>query len=232
MQSLNHARVDAAHLMDGLFVITQGRKDRGKSQNRIVETTFGTVHIKFACVEPLGVTDQTLFLVLNAIAGIQKTIISSDGSEYAQAMHALLQAKDECANLKGVLVATARPDLVLQTQLQDSGTNRRRVDEALERLGNVVVWIYDTKTKKGGNSLLLGVRRDGEMRYVSLNHRVYNALFFSGYIRIDLFERAQIKSDVGLLVHAFFSRWLRVGDGRRKIGWGTLAAHVWIDSLG
>ena len=251
-QALTHARIDAPHLADGLFVLTRGREDAARklraaihlgkipkserphvttSQNRIITTTWGDISISFACVEVLGVTEQSVLLALVARAGIEPIGISPNGkSARSRELHALLKADDVAANRGGIMVETSIYELVADLEKAKCGTAYDSVEAALWRLSNVVVTIADSNTKTSGNSLLLNYRKVGDRVEIAMNYRIREALLSTGFTRVSLSERAALKGDIAKLMHTFLSRW--VGKIKRTILLETLAKHIWDDGLG
>ncbi len=226
---LTHARIDAPHLADGLFTITRGVEGRGR--NRVVHTTWGELEIEFACVEPLGVAEQSVLLALVARAGIDGKRISANGkSERGKALHALLRASESAAR-DGIMLTTTISQLVADLGLTKSGTAYLAVANALRRLGNVVIWLRDRARGREANTLLLAVHRRGDTLDVAMNYRIRDALRGAGFTRVDLLERQVLTSDVARLLHAFLSRWIRP-KGEREIAVDTLAKHVWTDGIG
>ena len=241
---LTHALIDAPHLADGLFVLTRGQSNRGMpkvqehgnvtvTSNRIVRAQWKEIKIMFACGEPLGVTEQSVLLALVARAGLNGTQISAGGNARSRELHALLRPAESdgrFAPQNGVMIETSIPELCADSSLSKSGTAYAAVEDALRRLGNVVVTIHDTTADTEGNTLMIAWRRRSERVEVAMNYRIRDALLNTGFTRVSLTERAKLRTGCAKLVHTFLSRW--AGRGKRSIGLDTLATHVWDDGLG
>lgn len=229
---LRFARVDTPHLADGLFALTQGKKQRGR--NRIVSTRRGALEIQFACVEPLGDLEGSVFLVSVGRAGLAGKKISSGGrTARGRNLYALLKASGMLDGRDGVMITTSMRQLIDDVGLASSGSAYRDVTLALRRLGNVIIWVKDIETGEIGNCLMLSVHRHADdLLDICMNSRIRDALVHSGFTRVDLVERFLLRTPTARLVHSFLSRWLPANCKQRIISLDALATHVWEDGIG
>lgn len=223
-----YARLDPAHVFDGLFVPTRG-KTRGKL---LVEPRrFGNFEIGFQGFEHLGADDQSILLALTAQLGVNGLVIdaASDGPVTQKLRRALGFNEDDGSSL-----ATTRTSF--RSLLIDAGhnpeTSTSKAWVSLNRLR--ATQIREINRESGWDRVcnLIAVnfnRKSGEI-YVAANPRLTGAVFAGQHVKISLFERNELETEVAKILHCWLCSNVRLGQ---SLGYGngaqldTLAPHVW-----
>lgn len=223
-----YARLDPAHVFDGLFVPTKGRK-RGRL---LVEPRrFGKLEIGFQGFEQLGVDDQSILLALTAQLGINGLVIDSIpvGPVSKQLRVAMDFVEDD-----GATLASKRTSL--RSLLIDAGhnpdTSTDKAKASLNRLRAIQIREIDRDTGWDRVCNLIAVsfnHKTGEI-HVAANPRLTGAVFRGQHVKVSLFERNELESEVAKLLHCWLCSNIRLG---RALGNGngahidTLAPHIW-----
>ncbi|HHX6631486.1 replication protein C, IncQ-type [Pseudomonas aeruginosa] len=226
-----YARFDPAHAFDGLFVPTKGKR-RGRL---LVEPRrFGKLEVGFQGFEQLGADDQSILLALTAQLGIDGLVIDAapTGPMSRQLRFALDFRQDDGApllskrtSLRSLLIDAGYKDL-------DSGAALARAKESLNRLRATQIREIDRESGWDRACNLISVsfnHKTGEI-YVAANPRLTGAVFRGQHVKVSLFERNELESEVAKLLHCWFCSNIRLG---RALGNGngahldTLAPHVW-----
>lgn len=223
-----YARFDPAHLFDGLFVPTKGKRRR----RLLVEPRrFGKTEIAFQGFEQLGADDQSILLALTAQLGIDGLVIgaSPTGPVSRQLRLALDFRQDDGAQL-----ASKRTSL--RSLLIDAGynpdTSTDKAKASLNRLRATQIREIDQETGWDRVCNLISVsfnHKTGEI-YVAANPRLTGAVFRGQHVKVSLFERNELESEVAKLMHCWLCSNIRLGQA---LGNGngahldTLAPHVW-----
>ena len=223
-----YARFDPAHVFDGLFVPTKGKK-RGRL---LVEPRrFGKQEIGFQGFEQLGADDQSILLALTAQLGIDGLVIDATpaGPISQQLRNALDFNQDD-----GTPLATKRTSL--RSLLIDAGhnpdTSTDKAKASLNRLRSTQIREIDRETGWDRICNLISVsfnNKTGEI-HVAANPRLTSAVFRGQHVKVSLFERNDLESEVAKLLHCWLCSNIRLG---RALGNGngahidTLAPHVW-----
>lgn len=223
-----YARFDPAHLFDGLFVPTNGKK-RGRL---LVEPRrFGKLEIGFQGFEQLGADDQSVLLALTSQLAIDGLVIeaSSTGPISKQLRLALDFNQDD-----GAPLASKRTSL--RSLLIDAGHNRDtstdKAKASLNRLRSTQIREIDRETGWDRVCNLISVSFNHKTKeiHVAANPRLTGAVFRGQFVKVSLFERNALKGEVAKLLHCWFCSNIRLG---RALGNGngahldTLAPHVW-----
>lgn len=226
-----YARLDPAHVFDGLFVPTKGKK-RGRL---LVEPRrFGKLEIGFQGFEQLGADDQSILYALTAQLGIERIVIdaTSVGPVSKQLRLALDFSQDD-----GVQLASKRTSLrslLIDAGYQDpeSGRALKAAKESLNRLANTQIREINRQTGWDRRCNLISVsfnRKTGEI-YIAANPRLTGAVFQEQYVKVSLFERNELETEVAKVLHAWLCSNIRLG---RALGNGngahldTFGPHVW-----
>ncbi|HID8127568.1 TPA: replication protein C, IncQ-type, partial [Pseudomonas aeruginosa] len=223
-----YARFEPAHVFDGLFVPTKGKK-RGRL---LVEPRrFGKLEIGFQGFEQLGADDQSILLALTAQLGIDGLVIDATpvGPVSKQLRLALDFRYDD-----GAPLASKRTSL--RSLLIDAGynpdTSTDKAKASLNRLRATQIREIDRETGWDRACNLISVsfnHKTGEI-YVAANPRLTGAVFQGQHVRVSLFERNELESEVAKLLHCWLCSNIRLG---RELGNGngahldTLAPHIW-----
>lgn len=225
-----YAKLDPAHVFDGLFVPTKG-KPRGRLL--VKPRMFGGIEIGFQGFEQLGCDDQNILLAVTAQLGINGLVIDgTTAGPVAQELRAGLEIKKD----NGAAVATKRTSLrslLLDAgYANDSGDLLRNARESLNRLRATQIRQINRKTGWDQVCNLVSVAfnvESGEI-HVAANPRITGAVFHGQHVKISLFERNELESEVAKLLHCWLCSSVRPG---RALGAGngvkidTLAPHIW-----
>lgn len=226
-----YARFDPAHVFDGLFVPTKGKK-RGRL---LVEPRrFGKLEIGFQGFDQLGADDQSILLALTAQLGIDGLVIDAApaGPVSRQLRFALDFRQDDGAPLASK--RTSLRSLLIDSGYKDpeSGAALARAKASLNRLRATQIREIDRETGWDRACNLISVsfnHKTGEI-YVAASPRLTGAVFRGQHVKVSLFERNELESEVAKLLHCWFCSNIRLG---RALGNGngahldTLAPHVW-----
>ena len=223
-----YAKFDPAHVFDGLFVPTKGKK-RGRL---LVEPRrFGKLEIGFQGFEQLGADDQSILLALSAQLGIDGLMIDDDppGPIAKQLRLDLRFNQDD-----GAPLASKRTSL--RSLLIDAGhnpdTSTEKAKESLNRLRATQIREVNRETGWDRVCNLISVsfnHKTGEI-HVAVNPRLTGAVFRGQHVKVSLFERNELESEAAKLLHCWLCSNIRLG---RSLGNGngahidTLAPHVW-----
>lgn len=223
-----YAKFDPAHVFDGLFVPTSGKK-RGRL---LVEARrFGKLEIGFQGFEQLGADDQSILLALSAQLGIDGLMIdATPPGPIAKQLRLDLRFNED----DGALVASKRTSL--RSLLIDAGynpdTSTEKAKESLNRLRATQIREVDRETGWDRVCNLISVsfnHKTGEI-HVAANPRLTGAVFRGQHVKVSLFERGELESEAAKLLHCWLCSNIRLGH---SLGNGngahidTLAPHVW-----
>lgn len=226
-----YARFDPAHVFDGLFVPTKGKK-RGRL---LVEPRrFGKLEIGFQGFEQLGADDQSILLALTAQLGIDGLMIDATpvGPVSKQLRFALDFSQDDGAPLASK--RTSLRSLLIDAGYQDPESGRALKDtkESLNRLRATQIREINRETGWDRACNLISVSFNHKTReiHIAANPRLTGAVFRGQHVKVSLFERNELESEVATLLHCWLCSNIRLGHA---LGNGngahldTLAPHVW-----
>ncbi|MCY1283792.1 Replication protein C (RepC) [compost metagenome] len=223
-----YARFDPAHVFDGLFVPTKGKK-RGRLL--VAPRRFGSLEIGFHGFEQLGADDQSILLALTAQLGIERLVIDATpaGPISKQLRLALDFSQDD-----GAPLATRRTSL--RSLLIDAGynpdTSTDKAKVSLNRLRATQIREIDRDSGWDRVCNLISVNfnhRTAEI-HVAANPRLTGAVFQGQHIKVSLFERNELESEVAKLLHCWLCSNIRLGRALGNANGAhidTLAPHVW-----
>lgn len=226
-----YAKFDPAHVFDGLFVPTKGKK---RGQLFVQMKKFGYSEIGFQGFEQLGSDDQSILLALTAQLGIDGLVIDADppGPISKQLRLALEFNQDDGAPLASK--RTSLRSLLIDAGYGDpeSGTALKNAKESLNRLRSAQIREINRETGWDRVCNLISVsfnHKTGEI-HVAANPRLTGAVFRGQHVKISLFERNEMESEAAKLLHCWLCSNIRLGQ---SLGNGngahidTLAPHVW-----
>lgn len=221
--------MDPAHLNDGLFIPTNGRK-RGRLY--VMPRDFGDRVISFQGYEQLGAGDQSVLLAISAQLGIDGLVIEHDATgEISKQLRLDLEIKggDTTAPL-------ASKKTSLRSLLIDAGykgdRDTREIKEALNRLSNCQIREQNKLTGWDRRSNLISVSFNGKTgeTHIAANPRLTASVFKGQHVKVSLYERNELHSEVAKILHCWLCSNIRLG---KALGNGngarldTLAPHVW-----
>ena len=221
--------MDPAHLNDGLFIPTNGKK-RGRLY--VMPRDFGDRVISFQGYEQLGAGDQSVLLAISAQLGIDGLVIENDATgDISKQLRLDLEIKggDTTAPL-------ASKKTSLRSLLIDAGykseRDTREIKEALNRLSNCQIREQNKLTGWDRRSNLISVSfnsKTGET-HVAANPRLTASVFKGQHVKISLYERNELHTEVAKILHCWLCSNIRLG---KALGNGngarldTLAPHIW-----
>ena len=213
-----YAKFDPAHVFDGLFVPTKGKK-RGRLY--VPPRRFGDSEISFQGFEQLGADDQSILLAVSAQLGIDGLMIEAKppGEIGQQLRLALDFDNDDGRPLK--TKKTSLRSLLIDAGYNgpDSGAALARIKESLNRMGNAQIREINHATGWDYRCNLLSSRfnhKTGEI-FVAVNPRLTGAVFREQHVKVSLFERNELESEVAKLLHCWLCSNIRLG---RSLGNG------------
>ena len=231
-----YARFDPAHLFDGLFVPTRGKK-RGRLY--VAPRNFHGITVGYQGFEQLGADDQSVLLAITAQLGIKGDYIDeSPPGLVAQQLRGLMDFRSgenealdhgerlasRHTSLRSLLIDAGYTDA-------DSGRAMKDIKGILNRLGNAQIREQDCHGWDRRCNLVSANfnSRTGEI-YVAVNPRLTKAVFHGQCVKISLFERNMLSTEVAKILHSWFSSNIRPGQalGRGNgVRIDTLAPHIW-----
>lgn len=209
---------------------------KGKKRGRLLvePRRFGKLDIGFQGFDQLGTDDQSILLALTAQLGIDGLVIDATpaGPVSKQLRLALDFRQDDGAPL--ATTRTSLRSLLIDAGYKDpeSGAALARAKESLNRLRATQIREIDRETGWDRTCYLISVifnHKTGEV-YVAANPRLTGAVFHGQHVRVSLFERNELESEVAKLLHCWLCSHIRLGGA---LGHGngarldTLAPHVW-----
>jgi hypothetical protein len=222
--------MDAAHLFDGMFVPTKGKK---RDRFIIGPNIFNNRQITFRGIEQLGVDDQSMLLAISAQLGINgNTYVDPPGDISLQLKTDMKVVGEEGSTIAAMKTSLRSLMIDAGYKSPDSGKSLAEARESLDRLRMTNIREFDQETKWDRAANLLSVHfnhASGEV-FVAVNPRLTGAIFSGQHIRISLFERNVLETEVAKLMHCWLCSHIRPGKSLGK-GNGayldTLAPHVW-----
>lgn len=222
------AKVDPAHLLDGLFTPT-ARKGEALYG---VESSFSGLTIAFKGVQ-MSVSHQSLLLAISARTARQAKASSilvtgnADNLQHKQVKQLSLTGKAEGLDVS--IVKCTAYSLLVDAGMDVGGKSYNAMINMLHEMSTVT--LYRGAGLKGGTSRLLSFSHDGDQFIVSFNWRMADAILGKQNVQVSLHERNYLKeSPVAKILHAWLSGHIRLG-GNLMAGRGaeidTLIRHVW-----
>lgn len=230
--------MDPAHLFDGLFVPMKGAKREFCSDGKLRRPRllvgmrdFGGIQIGFQGFEQLGADDQSILLAITAQMGTEGILIPQKPKAVGSQTMALWDSLDLEVNNNttpiGVKQTTLRSLLIDAGYNPDSSTDK--IKDSLNRLANAQIREKAAGWDRRANLISVVFKDSGET-YVSTNPRLTKAIFDGQHVKISLFERNQLTSEVSKILHAWLCSNIRQGQ---SLGNGngakidTFLPHIW-----
>ncbi len=222
------AKVDPAHLLDGLFTPTA---KKGEALYE-VEGSFAGIKIAFKGVQ-MSVTHQSLLLAISARTARQakaNAVLVTGNADNLQ--HKQVKKLSLTGKAKGMdvsIVECTAYSLLIDAGMNAGGKSYYAMINLLHEMATVTM--YRGSGLKGGTSRLLAFSHDGEQFLVSFNWRMADAILGKQNVQVSLHERNFLKKyPVAKVLHAWLSAHIRLG-GQLMAGRGaeidTLIRHVW-----
>jgi hypothetical protein len=231
----SYAKIDPAHLFDGLFVPTNGKK---RSNLKVEAKRFGDLDISFQGFEQLGCDDQSILLAISAQLGIDGLSIDADTTgpiskqlrtdifKGVKGVHddgSELRSKE--TSLRSLLIDAGYKDV-------EGGKSMESVKNSLNRIRSAQIREVNKKTgwDRVCNLISVDFNQISGSTYIAANPRLSASVFRGQHVRISLHERNALDSEVAKLLHSWLCSNIRLG---RSLGNGngahidTLAPHVW-----
>lgn len=232
-----YAKIDPAHLFDGLFTPMKGTaREKGKDgilrrpRLLVPVRNFGGLKIGFQGFEQLGADDQSVLLAISAQLGINGMVIANDPSgETSKQLRMKFDFEGDATSDVGAQKTSLRSLLI------DAGYNPNKstdiIKESLNRLRNAQIREENGNGWDRAANLISVVfnKKTGEV-YVAANPRLTGAIFSGQHIKISLFERNQLESEVAKILHAWMCSNIRPGH---RLGFSGavhidhLIPHIW-----
>jgi hypothetical protein len=226
-----YARFDTAHVFDGLFVPTNGKK---RARLDVPARKFGQYTISFKGYEQTGADDQSVLLAVTAQLGIDGMSIGEDPQgDISKKLRESMSIKGD-SNSSLASMETSIRSILIDAGYKDteSGAAFKRVKESLDRLRMSHIVEVDMTTKWNRDARLLAAHFNEETgkTYLAVNPRLTSAIFSGQHIKISLFERNALESEVAKILHCWLCSHVRLGSSLGKnngASLDTLAPHVW-----
>ncbi len=237
-----YARFDPAHLLDGLFVPTRGKK---RERLYVAPRDFDGVLIGYQGFEQLGADDQSVLLAIAAQLGIDGDFIGDNPpGPVAQELRSLMDFKIDFKDENGQDQEFDREELLasrqttLRSLLIDAGYKEVDGGRALADMKNILNRLSNAQIRERSRNgwdrrcNLVSASFDDQTgkTYIAINPRLTKAVFHGQCVKISLFERNVLDGDVAKILHSWLSSNIRPGwalgrgNGARI---DTLATHVW-----
>ena len=240
------AKLDPAHLFDGLFVPTSGiaretLKDGRRARPRLLvePRDFGGVQIGYQGYEQLGADDQSVLLAVAAQLGIDGQVIDANPpGPVGQQLRTAMDFRDgqgqpldrgerlvsRRTSLRSLLIDAGYRDF-------DSGKAFACIRASLNRLRNAQIRERDSHGwDRACNVISAEFNEETREVHVAANPRLTASIFSGQNIQVSLYERTELESEAGKILHAWLCSHVRLGE---NLGNGngahldTLAPHVW-----
>lgn len=222
-----YSRFDPAHLFDGLFVPTSGRK-RGRLY--VPPKQFGDTVISFQGFEELGADDQSVLLAISAQLGVDGLVIKHDVEvgEIAQELQLRIALKDD---LKSDLASkkTSLRSIFYDAGYEiESGAAFDAIKRCLNRLANAQIREIDSRGwDRRCNLIAVKFNHQNGDIFIAANPRLTEAIFHGQHVKISLYERNQIKGEVAKILHAWLCSNIRLGSAMPSVKIDTLLPHIY-----
>ncbi len=179
--------------------------------NIILDAESGHEKLRVELAEGLDSSDQSVLLVLIALAGIDSKIISSANTgPKSSLLWNDLNVSFDAETEQCALVTTTQTDILNILGWNRSGHEYNRLKKCLNRLKNVSLLI--SKGERQWRSGLLSYLINNtsaiggeDIVYVVLNSKIAKALDGGQYARICLEERRSLSSNIAQLLHTWLS---------------------------
>ncbi|EKP0316073.1 replication protein C, IncQ-type [Aeromonas veronii] len=200
--------------------------------NIILDAESGHEKLRVELAEGLDSSDQSVLLVLIALAGIDSKIISSANTgPKSSLLWNDLNVSFDAETEQCALVTTTQTDILNILGWNRSGHEYNRLKKCLNRLKNVSLLI--SKGERQWRSGLLSYLINNtsaiggeDIVYVVLNSKIAKALDGGQYARICLEERRSLSSNIAQLLHTWLS--FNINHGYHLSPYiDTLVQRIW-----
>lgn len=200
--------------------------------NIILDAESGHEKLRVELAEGLDSSDQSVLLVLIALAGIDSKIISSANTgPKSSLLWNDLNVSFDAETEQCALVTTTQTDILNILGWNRSGHEYNRLKKCLNRLKNVSLLI--SKGERQWRSGLLSYLINNtsaiggeDIVYVVLNSKIARALDGGQYARICLEERRSLSSNIAQLLHTWLS--FNINHGYHLSPYiDTLVQRIW-----
>ncbi|MFM5074342.1 replication protein C, IncQ-type [Aeromonas hydrophila] len=200
--------------------------------NIILDAESGHEKLRVELAEGLDSSDQSVLLVLIALAGIDSKIISSANTgPKSSLLWNDLNVSFDAETEQCALVTTTQTDILKILGWNRSGHEYNRLKKCLNRLKNVSLLI--SKGERQWRSGLLSYLINNtsaiggeDIVYVVLNSKIAKALDGGQYARICLEERRSLSSNIAQLLHTWLS--FNINHGYHLSPYiDTLVQRIW-----
>jgi hypothetical protein len=227
-EAVQTVRYDPALGLAGLFRPLQARRQRASYR---VKREFNGFEFEWVAPEAPGVPEQTLLLVLMALAapGVQR-LAKQPTSSAGRQLRAALAAEGELFQGDAASIHSSLSQMAKLCGYADcGGTNLEHVRQMLRRLAEVTVWIRTPDYEASSRLLSVVITRTGRTR-VALNARLALSAWGEGqYVAISLAERLALTTHTAMALHAYLSAVIRIGRSH-PFEWARLERAVWGDN--
>lgn len=229
------ARYDPAIGLSLLFRPLPKTQDRPKLN--VVYLQAGRLELRFSAREALGMPEQTLLLAILELAG--EKFLRSGGEQVLngsciEGIGAMLWSElfpdGPWEGAQTLRFDTTWEELNGCTGNAQGGSANETRRRSLVRLCEVAVWEKCLVTGSTRQSYLVRwLTGDDRRIHLALNPRLTAGFFLEQYATVSMAERLQLRADLPMAIHAFFSTTIRPGH-QLHIRPETLAARMWPDN--
>ena len=225
-----HVRYDPVLGLAGLFRPLQARRQRSRWG---VTQQFKGFEFEWQAPEAPGIPEQTLLLVLMALAGPGAQRLSMQPtSAVGRQLRGALEADGELFHGDAASIHTSLCELARLCGYADcGGANLEQVRQMLRRMAGITVWIRAPAYEASSRLLSVVIARGGRTR-VALNARLAHAAWGEGqYVSVSLAQRLMLGTQTAMAMHAYLSAVIRPGKAH-AFEWPRLERAVWGDNAG
>lgn len=222
------AKLDPAHVLDGLFVPVY---KKGLALYDVKGHIDG-LDIAFEGVQ-MTAAHQSVLLAVAALTGRQAKaeglLVSGTADDLLSRQLSLLSPAGRACDKDFSLVKTSAYALLSNAGINLGKDGYQSLKDLLHQMSTVVM--YRGRKGEGGTSQLLSFQHREDQFVVSLNWRMTEAIFGGQNIHVSLTERMQLsESPIAKILHTWLSAYVRP-NGQLMAGGGaelnTLIRHVW-----
>lgn len=239
------AKLDPAHVLDGLFVPTAqkgqalydvcGQFDGGEISFKGVQLSVAHQSVLLSIAARTGRQPNTEGVVIAGTANDLLARVAEPAEQLTDEQLELARQAQQIARTGEAkkhdfsLVKTSAYSLLVDAGMKTGASDYHKLRELLHEMATVVM--YRNIKGTGGTSQLLSFQHQKDKFVVSLNWRLADAIFGGQNIHVSLTERHLLsESPVAKILHTWLSAYIRPGQSLMA-GHGaevdTLIRHVW-----
>lgn len=192
---------------------------------------FGDSLISFQGVEQLGEDDQSVYLAICALAGIDGLMVySSSAGEISRQLRSGLNLTGRNVAASVSMITTDAATLAREAGYKDPNGAWRCIQASINRLRNAQIREVWKGQDRASNLISASFNKDTGEMHVCINPREAAALIGGQFVKISLAERRMLDSSISKLLHAWLCMNVRLGH---PLGYGngvaidSLIPHVW-----